>query len=82
MAIHRVLSQVTERIRRRSEPTRSRYHHGPGRERFGVFRANALGAEQGAMSFVAPDGSESIPTRSMPPVHDRFVFAGAPSPSR
>jgi len=33
-------------------------------ELFGVFRANALGAEQGAMSFVAPEDAESIPARS------------------
>ena len=53
------------------------YHHGLGRELFGVFRANALGAEQGAMSFVSPEDAESIPAHSTAPVHDHFVFAGA-----
>jgi hypothetical protein len=59
-----------------------RYHHGLGRELFGVFRANALGAEQGAMSFVTPEDAETIPTQSMPPVHVRFVFADAPATAR
>ena len=37
------------------------YHHGLGRELFGVFRAAALGAEQGAMTFVTrrSGGSDS-----------------------
>jgi phosphogluconate dehydratase len=55
------------------------YHHGLGRELFGVFRANALGAEQGAMSFVTPEDAESIPAHSTIPVHDHFVFADAPA---
>jgi phosphogluconate dehydratase len=55
------------------------YHHGLGRELFGVFRANALGAEQGAMSFVTPEDAESIPAHSTTPVHDHFVFADAPA---
>jgi Entner-Doudoroff aldolase len=37
------------------------YHHGIGRELFGVFRSTALGAEQGAMSFVTREAAESIP---------------------
>jgi phosphogluconate dehydratase len=52
------------------------YHHGLGRELFGVFRAAALGAEQGAMSFVTKEAAESIPTSYTVPVHDHFVFAG------
>jgi phosphogluconate dehydratase len=56
-------------------PDLRQYHHGLGRELFGVFRANALGAEQGAMSFVTPEDAEAIPTYSTPPVHDHFVFA-------
>jgi phosphogluconate dehydratase len=59
-----------------------RYHHGLGRDLFGVFRANALGAEQGAMTFVTPEDAEAIPTHSPPPVHDHFVFAGAPGTIR
>jgi phosphogluconate dehydratase len=55
------------------------YHHGLGRELFGVFRANALGAEQGAMTFVTPEDAEAIPTHSTTPVHDHFVFADAPA---
>jgi len=51
------------------------YHHGLGRELFAVFRANALGAEQGAMSFVTPEDAESIPSHTTTPVHDHFVFA-------
>ncbi len=31
--------------------------HGTGRELFAVFRANALGAEQGAMSYVLPEAA-------------------------
>jgi phosphogluconate dehydratase len=52
------------------------YHYGLGRELFGVFRAAALGAEQGAMSFVTKEAAESIPTTQTVPVHDHFVFAG------
>jgi len=51
------------------------HHRGLGRELFGVFRANALGAEQGAMTFVTPEDAESIPARTTVPVHDHFVFA-------
>jgi phosphogluconate dehydratase len=51
------------------------HHHGLGRELFGVFRANALGAEQGAMTFVTPEDAESIPAHTTVPVHDHFVFA-------
>ena len=58
------------------------YRHGLGRELFGVFRANALGAEQGAMSFVTPEDAESIPARSTAPVHDHFVFAKEPADER
>jgi len=54
------------------------YHHGLGRELFAVFRANALGAEQGAMSFVTPEDAEAIPGDSMQRVHDHFVFAERP----
>jgi phosphogluconate dehydratase len=52
-----------------------RYHHGIGRELFGVFRAAALGAEQGAMSFVTAEAAEAIPVSHPLPVHDEFVFA-------
>jgi phosphogluconate dehydratase len=52
----------------------SDYHHGMGRELFAAFRANALGAEQGAVTFNA---SEPQGTRGAGPVHqvhDHFVF--------
>jgi phosphogluconate dehydratase len=52
------------------------YHRGLGRELFGVFRAAALGAEQGAMSFVTKEAAEAIPTKYTVPVHDHFVFVG------
>jgi phosphogluconate dehydratase len=51
------------------------YHYGLGRGLFAVFRATALGAEQGAMSFVTEEAAEPIPERHTTPVHDRFVFA-------
>ena len=71
-----VLVSDAEWASRTVTPTDLRhYHHGLGRELFAVFRANALGAEQGAMSFVTPEDAESIPTHSTPPVHDHFVFA-------
>jgi phosphogluconate dehydratase len=53
------------------------YHRGLGRELFGVFRANALGAEQGAMSFVTREAAETLTDSHTTPVHDHFVFAPA-----
>ena len=35
--------------------------HGLGRELFGVFRANASGAERGAMTFALPEVVETVP---------------------
>ena len=55
-------------------PDLREHHRGLGRELFGVFRANALGAEQGAMSFVTREAAESIALTQTTPVHDRFVF--------
>ncbi len=55
--------------------------HGMGRELFAGFRANALGAEQGAMSFQAPqpdDDSASVPALAR--VHDRFVASATVTP--
>ena len=51
----------------------SDYHHGMGRELFAAFRANALGAEQGAVTFNA---SEPQGTRAAAPV------ASGPRPLR
>jgi phosphogluconate dehydratase len=51
------------------------YHHGLGRELFAGFRANARGAEEGAVTFYAAEPEPA--TRSSQPalLHDRFVFA-------
>lgn len=52
------------------------HHFGLGRELFAVFRANATGAEQGAMSYVLPEedaGAEGEPEHH--PVHDRFAIS-------
>ena len=49
------------------------YRHGMGRELFEVFRANATGAEQGAMSYVAPR-PRSQTQNERERVHDRFAL--------
>jgi phosphogluconate dehydratase len=52
------------------------HHHGMGRELFAVFRANATGAEQGAMSYVLPEDDTDAETQTeQRPVHDHFAFA-------
>jgi phosphogluconate dehydratase len=52
----------------------SDFSHGMGRELFGSFRAQALSAEEGAVTFYAdaPSGSGASP--HVAPVHDHFVF--------
>ena len=53
---------AAEFIARQPEPVDlSKYQHGLGRELFAVFRANAAGAEQGAMTFTAPVHQEAAP---------------------
>jgi len=49
------------------------YHHGMGRELFAAFRANALGAEQGAVTFNAAE-PQGIRAAAVPQVHGHFVF--------
>jgi phosphogluconate dehydratase len=51
-------------------------HHGLGRELFAGFRAHALGAEQGAVTFYAPE-AEAAPRDAAcaPPVHAHFAYA-------
>ena len=49
-------------------------HHGMGRELFAAFRANALGAEEGAVTFHAAESGASTGTH-VAPVHDHFAFA-------
>ena len=51
------------------------FHHGMGRELFAAFRANALGAEQGAMTFQAAEPRGTAVAGHAAPVHDHFVFA-------
>jgi phosphogluconate dehydratase len=51
------------------------FHHGMGRELFAAFRANALGAEQGAITFHAAEPRGRAVSDHAPPVHDHFVFA-------
>ncbi|MGO4392375.1 phosphogluconate dehydratase [Variovorax sp. M-6] len=48
--------------------------HGMGRELFAAFRANALGAEQGAITFDAAEPGASAPGAQVAPVHDHFAF--------
>jgi phosphogluconate dehydratase len=53
-------------------PDLDAYRHGTGRELFAGFRAHALGAEQGAVTFEPPTPA----TASAPePVHGHFAFA-------
>jgi phosphogluconate dehydratase len=46
-----------------------------GRELFAAFRANALGAEEGAITFHADEPGTSASAAHVAPVHDHFVFA-------
>jgi len=72
---------AAEWAERRPEPVDlSERRHGLGRELFAVFRANASGAEQGAITFAAPEPAETVPAPHAPPVHDHFVFAGESAP--
>jgi phosphogluconate dehydratase len=50
------------------------YHYGLGRELFAGFRANALGAEQGAMTFTAPETGGTAWSLHASPLQDRFAF--------
>jgi phosphogluconate dehydratase len=52
------------------------YHRGLGRELFGGFRAAALGAEEGAMTFVSREADEATAAHHTAPVHEHFAFAG------
>ena len=48
---------------------------GLGRELFAVFRDNALGAEQGAMSYVLPEREYAVAPPLPPRLHEHFVFS-------
>ena len=54
--------------------------HGLGRELFTVFRANATGAEQGAITFGTLENAATTPPPDAAPVHDlaRFTQEEAP----
>ncbi len=61
---------VAEWAERRPEPVDlSDGQHGLGRELFTVFRANASGAEQGAIAFVALETTGATPASHTAPVH-------------
>ncbi|MGZ3196666.1 MAG: phosphogluconate dehydratase [Croceibacterium sp.] len=53
----------------------SEYHHGMGRDLFAAFRANALGAEEGAVTFAASEPEAPRSSAQAVPLHDHFVFA-------
>jgi phosphogluconate dehydratase len=53
----------------------SGFHHGMGRELFAAFRANALGAEQGAVTFSAAEPQGTPSAGHTVPVHQHFAFA-------
>jgi phosphogluconate dehydratase len=66
---------VAWQARRIEVPDLEDRHHGLGRELFAGFRAHALGAEQGAVTFYATE-PRGDPAAGMPaPVHDHFAFA-------
>jgi len=54
--------------------------HGMGRELFAAFRANALGAEEGAVTFHAAEPGASATAARAAPVHDHFAFAQGATP--
>ena len=49
-------------------------HFGMGRELFAAFRCNALGAEQGAVTFTADEPQSSGAPAPKAAVHDHFAF--------
>ena len=55
-------------------PDLGAFHHGMGRELFAGFRAHALGAEQGAVTFYAEEPRGVPAAAHAAPVHDHFVL--------
>jgi phosphogluconate dehydratase len=49
--------------------------HGMGRELFAAFRANALGAEEGAVTFQAAESAGAAKVAQKAPLHGHFVFS-------
>jgi phosphogluconate dehydratase len=56
----------------------SEHNVGMGRELFEVFRANASGAEQGAVTYVLPEKMPAREAGEGERVHDHFAFAELP----
>jgi phosphogluconate dehydratase len=54
------------------------YQVGLGRELFDVFRANALGSEQGAMTYVLPERRQTAVPPLQKRLHDHFVYSTRP----
>ncbi|MCB1767519.1 MAG: hypothetical protein KDJ22_15910, partial [Candidatus Competibacteraceae bacterium] len=54
--------------------------HGLGRELFAVFRANATGAEQGAITFGTLENATATPIPDAAPVHDHVRFTQEEAP--
>ena len=72
---------AAEWAERQPEPVDlSERRHGLGRELFAVFRANASGAEQGAITFAVPEPAEASPTPPSAPAHPPSVLAGESAP--
>ena len=63
------------RARRIEVPDLEERHHGLGRGLFAGFRARALGAEQGAVTFYAAEPHGAHAGAASAPVHDHFAFA-------
>jgi len=62
-------------VRTPTRPDLAAYHQGMGRKLFAAFRANASGAEQGAVTFFAAEAPGVAGSDQALPVHDRFVYA-------
>jgi phosphogluconate dehydratase len=66
------VESATWQARTPEQPDLDAHRHGTGRELFAAFRAQALGAEQGAVTFEPPTPA----TTPVPPsIHDHFAFA-------
>src|SRR5262249_31071773 len=65
-----------EELARRSadEVDLNEYRYGMGRELFEVFRANAAGAEQGAMTYILPPQPRSQTQNERDRIHDHFAL--------
>ncbi|MCB1777912.1 MAG: phosphogluconate dehydratase, partial [Candidatus Competibacteraceae bacterium] len=72
---------ASEWAMRQPEPVNlSDDQHGLGRELFAVFRANATGAEQGAITFGTLENVATTPASYAVPAHDRTRFTQEDAP--